>query len=236
MISEDKFKEYIKNKRVVFVGPSPNLIGKEQGEFIDGFDVVIRTNGAINFLNEQKYIKDYGKRCDILYINNQWHRNNRPIPVSEYRRKGVKVLCFKFINEVSSGRYSKFLHVRNIKKIIRRVSQSVPSSSMGNFIWADILDKGPSELYVLGVDFFSSRSMKDNKLGIHHEYIRGYLMPNILAEMEKLDKNKTKDGHDFLQNAQYTQMLYKKYNNMKFPDYLKELLEGIVDGKIKQPE
>ena len=41
--------------------------GKNKGEFIDTFDIVVRTNGAIFLMDNLDYQKDYGKRIDILY-------------------------------------------------------------------------------------------------------------------------------------------------------------------------
>lgn len=55
---------FFKDKRVVFVGPSPILENSSQGEFIDSFDIVCRVNHSI-CLDEQK--KDYGSRCDFLF-------------------------------------------------------------------------------------------------------------------------------------------------------------------------
>ena len=37
-------KDYFENKRVIVVGPSPHLVGKNYGEFIDSFDLVVRIN------------------------------------------------------------------------------------------------------------------------------------------------------------------------------------------------
>ena len=52
------------NKRVALVGPSPHILGKNLGKFIDSFDTVVRVNeiGVINNL-----YKDYGSRTDVAF-------------------------------------------------------------------------------------------------------------------------------------------------------------------------
>lgn len=57
--------KYLNNKRIVLVGPSPHLMGKKLGKFIDSFDVVIRVNelGVIEEMSE-----DYGSRTDIAFL------------------------------------------------------------------------------------------------------------------------------------------------------------------------
>jgi hypothetical protein len=59
-----KFKKYIKGKRVAIVGPSDHLIDSDYGEIINSYDIVIRTNRAMDI--DKKYSKDIGNRTDIL--------------------------------------------------------------------------------------------------------------------------------------------------------------------------
>lgn len=54
------------NKRVVLVGPSPHLINKGLGKFIDSFDTVVR----VNELGVSKnYYSDYGSRTDVAFLS-----------------------------------------------------------------------------------------------------------------------------------------------------------------------
>ena len=39
---EEKLNNYLKDKKVILVGPSKHLLNSNLGEFIDSFDVVIR--------------------------------------------------------------------------------------------------------------------------------------------------------------------------------------------------
>ena len=85
--------EYLKGKRVVYVGPSPHLIGSGMGKTIDAYDVVVRVNEPTGNPD------DYGSRTDILVHN----LNNRYINILEAFMSGhpdfVAGLKFVFCGE-----------------------------------------------------------------------------------------------------------------------------------------
>ena len=60
----DDFKNYIKNKSLIIVGPSPSLIGKKLGNFIDSFDVIFRIKKS--FPVPKEYEVDLGTKTDVL--------------------------------------------------------------------------------------------------------------------------------------------------------------------------
>ena len=62
----NKLNNYLKQKSVIIVGPSQNLIGKLKGKFIDSHDIIVRLNKCWKIPKELE--KDYGSRTDIL-----WH-------------------------------------------------------------------------------------------------------------------------------------------------------------------
>lgn len=53
-------QEYLRDKRVAFVGPAPYLCGQKKGELIDSYDVVVRIQPEI------WDPEDYGTRSDIV--------------------------------------------------------------------------------------------------------------------------------------------------------------------------
>jgi hypothetical protein len=59
------YSEYLKDKRVILVGPAPHLVDSNQKEFIESFDVIVRLNVALP-VSPDRY-KDIGERTDILY-------------------------------------------------------------------------------------------------------------------------------------------------------------------------
>ena len=56
---------HFENKKIALVGPSPHLLGKNHGKFIDTFDLIIRIN-ALGVVQEME--KDYGSRTDIAFM------------------------------------------------------------------------------------------------------------------------------------------------------------------------
>src|SRR5262245_53939599 len=65
--SEPEYAEFLRDKRVVLVGPGPTVVGTAQGAFIDGHDVVVRLNHALPIPKAME--ADVGSRTDILYHN-----------------------------------------------------------------------------------------------------------------------------------------------------------------------
>ena len=55
--------EFLKNKKVILIGPSPSLEGSKKGEYIDSFDVVVRLNKSFPVEANE----DIGTRTDIHY-------------------------------------------------------------------------------------------------------------------------------------------------------------------------
>ena len=62
--SEQKFLKFIENKSIMVVGNSPIELGKNKGELIDSFDIVIRFN---NF-ELKDFKEDYGSKTNIWAI------------------------------------------------------------------------------------------------------------------------------------------------------------------------
>ena len=67
--SEEKFLKFIENKSIMVVGNSPIELGKNKGELIDSFDIVIRFN---NF-ELKDFKKDYGSKTNIWAISPALH-------------------------------------------------------------------------------------------------------------------------------------------------------------------
>lgn len=148
---DEKFGNYIKNKRVIFVAPSFYLMTCPKGSFIDGFDIIIRTNGAYTIPENLHDI--YGSRCDVLYVNSSYANIMQPLPVNDYKDKGIKFLCMKtdkynmlpFYNETM---YTRFLYSRQYNNFF--------SSLIGILILGDITQYAPAQLYITGMDFYLS--------------------------------------------------------------------------------
>jgi len=227
------FTDYIKGKKVCFVGPSAIMKGRGLGEFIDTFDVVARTNGSIYLLENDEYQKDYGKKIDILYTNNQFYREMSPLPIDAFSTKGVKYLRMKTCKKNDLENFRKKIQCEIIKNAILNVNQYNPSATMGSYILRDILNHNPCELYVTGISFFSLKKKvfeHDN----YQEYFDGYLPDKIRKQGNEINKGKKEDGHNFDENAKYFYKLWKENDNLIFSDFVEKILIGIMNGEVKQ--
>jgi hypothetical protein len=65
------FTTFLKNNRIIIVGPDTQLIGKGMGKFIDSFDIVVRHNTVFEYLpfdQGNTMRNDFGSKCHILYF------------------------------------------------------------------------------------------------------------------------------------------------------------------------
>lgn len=103
-----KFNDYLKNKSVIIVGPSPYLIGKGRGEYIDSFDIVIRMNKGWKIAQDR--VKDYGSKTNIRWHCMMEHPNNGgPFEIDNMLDYGVEWLASQFPRNLD------YFHNDNIK-------------------------------------------------------------------------------------------------------------------------
>lgn len=226
------FEEYIKNKTIAFVGACPNLIGRGFGSFIDSFDVIVKSGHSWSF-DSSEYKKDYGSRCDVIYVNRQYYREMKPFPIQEMKNKKVQWVCLKGSNDQDLIEFNKLISARKLKETLTEVNRELKSASMGNFIIWDILKCIPSQVYLTGLDFFASKNPKF----VHNnyqEYLEGYLPDKIRKQGNVINIGKNEDGHDFLGNAKWFYNLFLTHKNLKTEDFILDLLYEIVSGKVKQ--
>jgi hypothetical protein len=221
------YNNFINQKRVIFVGGASILQGKNQGKFIDSFDVVVKTNGSL-LLESPEYYRDYGKRIDVLYTNNQFQRECYPELLANVSK--IKYLRMKCANNKRLRELRKKIPTEIITPAIDKVNKiPVQSALMGCYIIQDILDNNPSELYLTGIDFFVSKKPvfeHDN----YREYIPGYLPERIRKQGNEINKGKTKDSHDQYSNTKYIYDLYLQ-NKLNMPDFIKELMIKVIKNK-----
>lgn len=228
----DLYRKYIEGKRIIFVGASTNLVGLKKGGFIDGFDIVVKSGGSI-YLTTPEYYRDYGKRIDVLCVNVQFCREMRPIPVAKFRDKGVKWLCMKSPSRDDLDLYGQYINARSMRTSLKEVQEHVKSASMGLAIFKDILNCNPKEFFLTGIDFFSSKK-KTFEHDNYQEYLNGYLPDVIRKQGNIINKGKSEDGHNFLENAKYIYKLFQENKNLKTEKFIYNLLKNIIERKEVQ--
>jgi len=122
---DNVLKKTIEGKRVAIVGPSPHLVGKSLGAYIDNFDLVCRVNN----LPPTNLSKDYGHRTDILFHNTGsiFLDHFKSQMTKDERYKKLKLVYCPVIKAVGSD---------NIRSIIKHgyspVSENFPKINIYN--------------------------------------------------------------------------------------------------------
>tara|TARA_B100000886_G_scaffold340374_1_gene309528 strand:+ start:561 stop:1301 length:741 start_codon:yes stop_codon:yes gene_type:complete len=108
MLKNKKFKNFLKNKRVVLVGPASYLSYLNYGEKIESYDLVVRVNRGMELIEENSI--HLGKRTDILYNCLIEHPDNGgKIDIKFLKKNNVKWIC-TIPNSNAEGKPLRFLH------------------------------------------------------------------------------------------------------------------------------
>jgi len=191
------FKKLIEGKKVIYVGPSPILEGREMGELIDSFDVIVRSNACYPIPENLK--KDYGSKCDILYIN--WYFNK--IFNQKYQiYNDLKLICSK--NSSVNHPRNRVFKVKKTKYL-----EDKKIHLTGSHTFLDIIEKNPDIFHITGISFYLEKK--------HHHHNFSYL--NLNNSKKNLIKYHNIDSEiNFFLN----EILNKE--NVKIDDFLLELL------------
>jgi len=202
---------YLKNKKVIIVGPAGYLEGKSLGKYIDSFDVVIRLNYAM--LNEN--YEDYGKRTDILYnyLSEDPHGcvdvlDNRLIKAAKESKAKYVVTTFSKQALLIDYKYK----IGNDKKHImleREFFDSIKNNLLnapntGIVAITHLLTFGINSLNIIGFDFYNGG------------YQKGYL--NQKGNNDKV--------HNNFSQLMYLDLLIKKDIRIKADSRLKEVISN----------
>jgi len=205
---DEELNEYFNNKKVIFVGPSPEIKhnGDKFGQFIDSFDIVIRTGGGMKIT--KLYSNFIGKKTDVIIINDpfiispefnfDYYQNSDVRYIYNYgglNKKNIRTNKVKLLN---------MKYLSNIIKSYIKMDKVDPFTGM--FITSEVLQYNPTEYYIVGVSNYT-----DNNI-----IFDGYL-PSIIKPIDI--KKRQQKFHPNSKNEQY--------------EYFKKLLN---DNKIKMDE
>ncbi|MCK9496116.1 MAG: acylneuraminate cytidylyltransferase family protein [Dehalococcoidia bacterium] len=178
----EQYADYLRGKRVVLVVPAGNMTGRGLGELIDGYDVVVRLNGAAPIrpdLHERVYPgaihpdpADHGSRTDVLYhtlmdggpLSAALGHDHTTDEVDAWIEDGVRFLVSRQVARAARvQRLEPLLREplqlvtmdRDFYRVLKNATQTPPS--MGILAIADLLRYQLAELHVLGMDFYRSR-------------------------------------------------------------------------------
>jgi len=170
------FGRLVAGKSVAVVAPGDT--GLEQGEEIDGFDLVVRTNFRGRDVLEANQ-RRIGGRIDICYFNGNFEPQHRDRIIEALEREPFEFVVLRF-DDGARAAYSSIVPVRIshlLNPFYRMNSYAVPK------IVFDLLRFRPARIKIFNADFF---------LGRRHHY-DGYLDYDINLASSLL-------GHDVIRN------------------------------------
>lgn len=219
----------LKGKRIAIVGPANSAYGTGRGEYIDGFDYVIRINKAAMLVSSGKASADIGKKTDILchsFFENEYSGGG-PLDFKLYDQLGIRYV----INPIPTnfGRrgtfnfYKKYRLAQKVYSLATEPYRKV-EAAFGRFrpttgfcalklaIEADF-----AELFITGFTFFRT------------PYGDGYR--DALKDMEANRKHIEKENHHSpeIEYQEFKKMLTENARkNICTDDTLQHMLK--VDG------
>ena len=237
---EQNNKEYmdlLKDKKVIIVGPSGNLIGKNLGEKIDNYDVVVRLNNSLAI--DKKIEVDLGSRTDVLYHISGKLFNILTFVSTKVKKKpgeilvdmGVKYIFFKqgwnSKGKRSRKHFWEFVNMINIKvspirAILLYLKKELNGTdpNMGVLAITHILKSKCKSLTVVGCDFYSG------------QYYPGYvILPEHYFDFKerrlkaKKGNWKQKQKHSVRLQLFYLDKILKSDNRLILNKELKELIK-----------
>lgn len=202
------FEDLITKKKAVFVGPSPYLIGQGKGDYIDSFDTVIRTNSGYPIKEDMQ--KDYGSRCDILYINRLWSRMMTNENLDDYAKNNVKILVFKFLEPEINKKCILHKKYFDLRPLPRHNLVMGTTPNLGILAINDIINFSPKNIGILGIDFYEDHNKR---------YFDGYHSEELIE--------KTKDDmHDQRENvSQFINVCKGNKRKIILDNYVKQRIE-----------
>jgi hypothetical protein len=209
---------WFKDKRVAIVGGSDSVLKEKLGEYIDGFDVVVRINKGVEIIATQsEYV---GEKTDVLFhsfYESPPHLGGSPITPGLWQERNVKKLLYARNYKYCWFDLENFLvFLKNTKKrfkfsqlpedlCFKNYAAVQPSGGPTTGFTAinTVFSCHPKELYITGITFFKTphnstyRSISDEVL---KETL--YLVNNHNAELE----------------YQYIKKLYQQHLDIIKPD------------------
>jgi hypothetical protein len=215
-----------KNKRIAIIGAADSAFDNKNGEYIDGFDIVIRINKAI--VNWDVKNEDYiGRKTNILFHN--YYENEQSgggeLDFSLFKKRGIEYVINPNSNfssvRLNYNYYKKYLNFNKThilkpslyKKMI--VPFGVLKPTMGYAALWCVLNSNFKEVFITGFTFFKT------------PYSKGYR--DHLVDMTNNSKHIEDQGiHDpDLEFQEFLKLIKEERNSQVLMDrQLKAIIES----------
>lgn len=150
---------FLRNKKVIIVGPASYLENSLKKDFINSFDIVVRLNNSFNI--PETSVKDIGDRTDVLYHCLWGPHFPNSIPLLKSKIKILKtsypnIAPFSFDIErfikINSGRIPyEIYEIQKYKDLFESVGSRPNTGTMAIF---DLLSYDIDSLHISGITMF----------------------------------------------------------------------------------
>lgn len=206
-------EDVFKGKRVAVIGAADSAFEKENGDYIDSFDIIVRVNKAPHSWSPEK-AKFIGSRTDVLF--HSFYENTDsgggPIDFELYDRQGIKFIVnpnhnnkglrthLNYFKRNLNNKITYFLPHRFYKKMTGNFGKIIPT--VGYSALYTVLNSECKEVYITGFTFFKTPyandyrdHLKDMKANENHLKKQGIHDPDLEFELFKKELNKRESGH-----------------------------------------
>jgi hypothetical protein len=210
-------KDIFKGKRVAIIGAADSALNTGLGEFIEGFDVIVRVNRGPFLIADEQWKKDIGSRTDVLFSYDNLAKYDAAVGDKIFKlmveQKVKHLIIVKLWHKADGGYIYQFLknfykklskdlkiyfyNKEQRKKILKLYNGNIPTTGLAA-IYA-ILQSEAKECYITGFTFFKTEYMagyRDNAKSKEHvlKYINEAGLHNIDVEW-KLFKEMYNSGN-----------------------------------------
>ena len=202
-------KKVFKNKRVAVIGAADSAFEKELGDFINGFDIIIRVNKAPYSWSPSK-AKYIGNRTDILF--HSFYENpdtgGGPMDFDLYKKQGVKYVVnpnsgteglkthMIYYKRNLNDRTTYLLDQKTYYSLKREMNGWIPT--VGYSALYSVLISACKEVYLTGFTFFKTPYANDYReqlenMDLNKKHINDQALhnPDLEFELFKKELNKT---------------------------------------------
>ena len=185
-LHDPSYQKLIQGKRIAVVAPGNT--GVENGEEIDGFDLVVRTNFRSHQTIRSQH-KLLGSRTDICYFNGNFEPANRDEIVATLKQEPIRYAVLRFHDQQALEIYQQILPTRVshiFNAFYKMNTYAIPK------IIVDLTRYAPAEIKIFNADFY----LRNNK---HYEGYYSYDIDLVLSFL----------GHDVLRNFKLVRDLHR---------------------------
>ncbi len=194
-------EDVFKGKRVAIIGAADSAFEKENGSYIDTFDIIVRVNKAPHSWSPEK-AKFIGSRTDVLF--HSFYENTDsgggPINLELYEQQGIKFIVNPYHNikglwthlnyyKRNLDKNSTFILARSFSgKITKNFGKWIPT--VGFSALHTVLNSKCSEVYITGFTFFKTPYAVDYRnqltsMEANQEHIKNQGLHNPDLELEQ---------------------------------------------------